>query len=388
MVDREVKSGVLLLLFTILALIVSNSSFADSYSDLLHSHIQILFNGYGYNSSFLHFVNEGLMAVFFFHVGLEIKHAFVAGELRGRKAILFPAVAALGGMCVPALIYSFVVSDVPNGQYGWGIPVATDIAFSLGLFMLFSSSLPVVLRVFLISLATFDDIGAIAIIAAYYTSELSIYLLLATLLLSTLMLYLNVRQYAHIGSYIVLGFIHWCFMLESGVHATLSGVLAALLIPMTHDTHTRLEELTEYLYPIIYYGILPIFAFLNAGIPLFGYPMAEILSTKIAVGIWLGLLVGKPLGILVFVYVSEKLHWVSLPKGVNYTHILGIGCLCGIGFTMSLFIAALAFNDADMSYQMASRSGILLGSFLSAIAGSIVLFYSKKNPSVVVPSEH
>lgn len=373
MLAKEVWSGILLLLSTVAALLISNSFFYAEYSHLIHSTVEVSFNDYGYKSSFLHFVNEGLMAIFFFHVGLEIKHAFVCGDLQGRKKILLPGVAALGGMIMPALIYCVIVGDLSNALQGWAIPVATDIAFSLGLFMLFSKSMPLVLRVFLISLATFDDIGAIIIIAAYYTSDLSIYLLAFSLVLTSFMLWLNIRCFSHIGSYILLGFLQWCLMLESGMHATLSGVLVALLIPITSETKARLEDLEQLMYPWVYYCILPIFAFLNAGVSLGGYSITDIVLTPISMAIWLGLSFGKPLGIFVFVFIARLLDWVELPKGVDYGHIIGVGFLCGIGFTMSLFIANLAFYSLSESYEIASRGGILFGSCLSALFGSAIL---------------
>lgn len=381
--DKELQSGMLIVFATLCAIVVSNSALAHVYEHFLHAEISMLFNDYGYHSSLLHFVNEGLMAIFFFHVGLEIKHSFVFGDLRGTKQRLLPAIAALGGMVIPAIIYLQVTSDYQNASDGWAIPVATDIAFSLAFFMLFVKRLPPFLKIFLISLATFDDMGAIVIIAAYYTGNLSYTLLFMTGIICFIMVMMAVFKKESIGIYILLGFIMWCLVTESGVHATIAGILSAVLIPYTEGTRSRLEAVEKGLYTWVYFFILPLFAFLNAGVPMLKYSLTFVLSSPIFSAIAMGLVIGKPLGIYLFVALAKYFGFVELPEDVTSRHLIGVGFLCGIGFTMSLFIASLAFDGFGDLYDIASRMGILVGSFLSAVLGSFVLYMCSRRTVVV-----
>ncbi len=381
--DKELQSGMLIVFATLCAIVVSNSAWAHVYEHFLHAEISMLFNDYGYHSSLLHFVNEGLMAIFFFHVGLEIKHSFVFGDLRGTKQRLLPAIAAMGGMIIPAIIYLHMTSDYQNASDGWAIPVATDIAFSLAFFMLFVKRLPPFLKIFLISLATFDDMGAIVIIAAYYTGNLSYTLLFMTGIICLAMVMMAAFKKESIGVYILLGFIMWCLVMESGVHATIAGILSAVLIPHTEGTRSRLEAIEKGLYTWVYFFILPLFAFLNAGVPLLKYSLTFVLSSPIFSAIAMGLVIGKPLGIYLFVALAKYFGFVELPEDVTSRHLIGVGFLCGIGFTMSLFIASLAFDGFGELYDIASRMGILVGSFLSAALGSFILYMCSRRTVVV-----
>jgi NhaA family Na+:H+ antiporter len=372
----ESASGILLVIAGVIAMIAANTSLADAYQALLQMPIKLQVGTFALDKTLLIWINDLLMAIFFLLVGLEIKREIVAGELSDRAKVALPAVAALGGMVVPAAIYAALNWHDPAGLRGWAIPSATDIAFALGVLSLFGDRVPVGLKIFLMTLAVLDDLGAIVIIALFYTSDLSVYALALAGIAVAALLALNRSGVMRIAPYILVGAALWLFVLKSGVHATLAGVVAALFIPgrdPDHAGHPPSSRLEHSLHPWVAFGILPVFAFANAGVNLEGLSLRDLLN-PIPLGILLGLFVGKQVGVFAFAWVAVKSGIARLPEGVNFKHVYGAAILCGIGFTMSLFIGMLAFeNAASAEVIVTDRLGILAGTLLSAIAGSIVL---------------
>jgi NhaA family Na+:H+ antiporter len=319
------------------------------------------------------------MAIFFLLVGLEIKREVVAGELSERAKVALPAIAALGGMIVPASIYAWFNWHDPVGLRGWAIPSATDIAFALGVLSLFGERVPVGLKIFLMTLAVLDDLGAIVIIALFYSSDLSLQALtLAGIALAGLFV-LNRAGVTRVAPYVLVGTALWVFVLKSGVHATLAGVVTALFVPATddlgHPGHPPSQRLEHALHPWVAFGILPLFAFANAGVNLSGMSLGKLLE-PIPLGILLGLFVGKQVGVFTFAWLAVKSGLARLPDGVNFGQVYGAAILCGIGFTMSLFIGMLAFeNTASGEVIITDQLGILAGTLLSAVFGSLVLYF-------------
>jgi NhaA family Na+:H+ antiporter len=378
---KEALPGLLLMGSMIAALVVANSGLSDWYEQLLAVKAKISVGDFAIAKPILLWINDGFMAVLFFLVGLELKREVMAGELSDKKKVVLPLLAALGGIVLPATIYALINRDDPAALRGWAIPAATDIAFALGVLALLGSRVPVTLKIFLASIAVIDDLAAIIIIAVFYTSELSVgSLLLAVLFLSWLFI-LNRMGITAKTPYLLLAIALWVAVLKSGVHATLAGVAVAAFIPYRpvkgapEGSETLVEQLEHQIQPWVAYGILPIFAFANAGVPLAGLTLASLFE-PVPLGIALGLFLGKQLGVFGASWLAVKSGIASLPDGANWRHVYGVALLCGIGFTMSLFIGSLAFEQTGGTGDaFDERLGILAGSFLSAIAGIVVLRY-------------
>lgn len=370
---HDAAGGVLLMLSAILALVVANSGLSDGYHAWLTTNFAVLLNGEGLSKPLILWINDGLMAVFFFLIGLELKREMMEGKLRNPSDVLLPGMAAVFGMAVPALVYlAFNWSD-PVTRGGWAIPAATDIAFAVGMLALLGKRVPAALKVFLLTLAILDDLGAIVVIALFYTEALHLdYLLLA--LVPLVGLYLLNRAGAHrIAPIVILGIVLWVLVLKSGVHATLAGVVTAFFVPMK-DKYGKspLHSVEDALSPYVLFLIVPIFAFANAGVVLEGLTFSDLFSA-VPLGIAAGLVLGKQAGVFLTTWVLVRLGWARLPSGVTWTHIYGLSCLAGIGFTMSLFIGGLSFSDQTL--MNAVRLGVLTGSAVSAIIGYAVLRY-------------
>ena len=369
----EAASGIILMLAAVLALIASNTALSPYYDALLSTPMQIRVGPLEIAKPLLLWINDGLMAIFFFLVGLEIKREVVQGELSDFDKAALPLFAAAGGMVVPALIYTGVNLDSPETINGWAIPAATDIAFALGILMLAGSHTPVSLKVFLLAVAIIDDLGAIVIIALFYTADLSLQALAISFAGLVALISLNRAGVVRIAPYVLVGAFVWVCVLKSGVHATLAGVVTALAIPLrgsTADAPSPLEKTEHKLHPWVAFMVLPTFAFANAGVSFKGITPAGMLE-PIPLGIALGLLVGKPLGILTLSFLAVRTGLARLPQGVDWRQLAGVGCLAGVGFTMSLFIGGLAF---DTSQQLnAVRLGVLAGSLVSGTLGFLLL---------------
>ncbi len=379
--QHDAASGIVLLGAALLALILQNSPASWLYDGLLETPVTIGVGAIMVDKPLLLWINDGLMAIFFFLVGLEIKRELMVGELSTTKQAALPLIAALGGMMVPALIYSTINWTDDIALHGWAIPAATDIAFAVGVLALLGPRVPTSLKVFLLALAIIDDLGAIIIIAFFYTSDLSLAALgLASLGIAVLFI-LNMRGVTSITPYALVGLFIWLCVLKSGVHATLSGVVTALAIPLTvpkGKTQSPLVWLEEALHPWVTFGVLPLFAFGNAGVSLAGMTLEKIVSA-IPMGIAAGLVIGKPVGIFGFSFAAIKMKLAGKPEGATWPQLFGVSILGGIGFTMSLFIGMLAFVDADRAAEI--RIGVLLGSIVSATIGYLVL--SRVTPAVV-----
>lgn len=371
--ELEAAGGIVLALAALLAMIVANSPLVDLYNTFIHAPVVLQIGDFSIAKDAHHWINDGLMAIFFFLVGLELKREALVGELSDVKQIILPALCAIGGMIIPALVYfGFNHSDA-NALKGWAIPTATDIAFAIGVLSLLGNKVPNALKVFLVSIAIFDDLGAIIIIALFYTSELSLFSLAVAAVCLPFLFLLNRLNVVRITPYILIGFILWAAMLKSGIHATLAGVLLAFFIPLRNHQdpeHSPLEELEHDLHNTVAFGILPLFAFANAGISLAG-TSADSLMHGVPMGIALGLFIGKQIGVMLPVIIMTKLGLAQLPNGANFKQVYGVSLLCGIGFTMSLFVSGLAFGSNFTEYD--PRLGIILGSVISGIAGYLVL---------------
>jgi NhaA family Na+:H+ antiporter len=374
----ESASGILLVIAGALAMIAANTPLAAGYQTFLDTPISLQIGTFKLDKSLLIWVNDLLMAIFFLLVGLEIKREVVVGELSESSKVALPGIAAIGGMVVPAAIYAWLNLHDPVGIRGWAIPSATDIAFALGVLSLFGSRVPIGLKVFLMTLAVLDDLGAIVIIALFYTSDLSFAALTGAGIALAALVTLNRMGVMRIAPYILVGTALWVFVLKSGVHATLAGVVTALLVPAqdpAHPEHPPASRLEHSLHPWVAFGILPVFAFANAGVNLSGMTLRSLLE-PIPLGILLGLFVGKQIGVFAFSWVAVKAGLARLPTGVTFAQVYGAAILCGIGFTMSLFIGMLAFENAGTGEVIVSdRLGILAGTLLSAVYGSIVLHW-------------
>ena len=369
----EAASGLVLLFSAVLALIISNSIYSTLYFEYLQKYIFIGFNEIGLKLSVLHWINDALMAIFFFFVTLEIKREFLQGELSNFKQALLPIIAAVGGMVIPALIYVIVNLGDTETLNGWAIPSATDIAFSLGVLSLLGKRVPLSLKVFLTALAIIDDLGAILIIAIFYSGDLNIKYLLLMLTAFIVLLIINKFNIKKFLPYLIIGVFLWDFTHNSGIHATIAGVLLAMTIPhrKKEKDFSLLIKVEHAISPYVAFGIMPLFAFANAGVSLEGLSFSSLLD-KVPLGIVLGLFVGKQLGVFIFSYVSIKLKIAQMPSNTSWYNFYGVGILTGIGFTMSLFVGNLAFVE-NMQYMDGVKIGVLTGSLLSTLAGYFLI---------------
>ena len=374
----EAASGLILLIAAILALFVSNSSYSEIYFKGLEKYLFIGINEFGLKLSIHHWINDALMAIFFFFVTLEIKREFIQGELSNMKQALLPIIAAVGGMVVPASFYVFINYGNPETINGWAIPSATDIAFSLGILSLLGSRVPISLKVFLTALAIIDDLGAILIIAFFYSGDLSVPYLSLILISYIILLILNKFSIKIFLPYLLVGLIMWFFTYKSGIHATIAGVLLASTIPhrQKEKDFSLLVKVEHAISTYVAFIIMPIFAFANAGVSLYGLSFLSLLS-PVPLGILLGLFFGKQIGVLLFSYVSIKLKLAEIPNNSNWLSLYGVSILTGIGFTMSLFVGNLAFVE-NTQYIDGVKIGVLTGSLLSTVFGYIILYISAK----------
>jgi NhaA family Na+:H+ antiporter len=375
-IKKESSAGILLIFVTILALLLQNSFMSTFYTSFLHTPVEIRFGDLQIAKPLLLWVNDGLMAVFFFLIGLEVKREVKEGHLSSLSQITLPGIAAVGGMVVPALVFIAFNRGDDFSMNGWAIPTATDIAFALGILSLLGSRVPISLKIFLMTLAIIDDLGAIVIIALFYTSELSTMSITIAAIALLILLIMNRMNVAIKSAYIVVGVILWVSVLKSGVHATLAGVALAFMIPLSSkdkegNTFSMAKEMEHDLHYWVAFMILPLFAFVNAGVDLKGISIEE-MAGPVPLGIMFGLFVGKQVGVFGFSWLAIKMGIASLPKESNWTLLYGVSVLTGIGFTMSLFVDTLAYNDTQI-YHYADKLAILLGSFLSAIVGYLIL---------------
>ena len=374
----EAASGLLLLISAVIALFISNSNLSNLYFETLNRYLFVGINNFGIKMSLLHWINDALMAVFFFFVTLEIKREFLQGELSNRKQALLPIIAAIGGMLVPALIYVYINFQTGDTLNGWAIPSATDIAFSLGVLSLLGSRVPISLKVFLTALAIIDDLGAIVIIAFFYSGDLSIKYLSLLLITFIALIILNKFNIKKFIPYLLLGLILWFFTHESGIHATISGVLLATVIPhrKKEKDFSLLTKIEHNISPYVAFGIMPLFALANAGVSLSGMNFDSLLL-PVPLGILLGLFIGKQIGVFLFSIISIKLKIAQMPNNANWLNFYGVGVLTGIGFTMSLFVGNLAFVE-NVQYISGVKIGVLTGSLLSTIFGYALLLVAPK----------
>jgi len=374
----EAASGLLLLISAVIALFISNSNLSNLYFETLNRYLFVGINNFGIKMSLLHWINDALMAVFFFFVTLEIKREFLQGELSNRKQALLPIIAAIGGMLVPALIYVYINFQTGDTLNGWAIPSATDIAFSLGVLSLLGSRVPISLKVFLTALAIIDDLGAIVIIAFFYSGDLSIKYLSLLLITFIALIILNKFNIKKFIPYLLLGLILWFFTHESGIHATISGVLLATVIPhrKKEKDFSLLTKIEHNISPYVAFGIMPLFALANAGVSLSGINFDSLLL-PVPLGILLGLFIGKQIGVFLFSIISIKLKIAQMPNNANWLTFYGVGVLTGIGFTMSLFVGNLAFVE-NVQYISGVKIGVLSGSLLSTVFGYVLLLVATK----------
>jgi NhaA family Na+:H+ antiporter len=414
--SKEASGGILLIIFTVVALAWANSPWSDSYHDLWDTHISIKSGAFALNLSLHHWINDGLMVIFFFVVGLEIKRELLVGELSSFKQAALPVAGAIGGMLIPAIFYA-IFNDGTEASNGWGIPMATDIAFVVGILAILGSRVPLGLKVFVVSLAIADDIGAVMVIAIYYTSNISITALFGIVLILVLLGISNKLGVKSLYIYSYLGLLLWLAVLQSGIHASIAGVLLAFTIPaktrintkgfskntrdlldkferagehgenvLTNETRqadvmaieqccdrilSPLQRFEHWLHPWSSFVIMPLFALANAGVTLKGMDLGAALASPVSIGIIAGLFLGKQFGIFAFAWLAVKIKVASLPEGVNWSKIYGAGILAGIGFTMSLFIAGLAFTDD--SILNLSKIGILAASLIAGVVGYVFL---------------
>jgi len=374
----EAASGLVLLIAAIIALIISNTSLSDLYFKSLNQYLFIGINDFGLKLSVHHWINDALMAIFFFFVTLEIKREFIQGELSNLKKALLPILAAVGGMVVPALFYIFINIGNNETLNGWAIPSATDIAFSLGILSLLGSRVPISLKIFLTALAIIDDLGAILIIAFFYSGDLNISYLSLILISYIFLLILNKYGVKKFFPYLIIGIFMWFFTYKSGIHATIAGVLLASTIPhrIKDKDFSLLIKIEHSISPYVAYMIMPLFAFANAGVSLTGLTFNS-LMLPVPLGIVLGLFFGKQIGVMLFSYLSVKLKIAQMPDNSNWVSLYGVSILTGIGFTMSLFVGNLAFAE-NTQYIDGVKIGVLTGSLLSTICGYFLLLLTSK----------
>ena len=375
----ESSGGILLLFSAAVAMLLANSPLSSQYNDFLNLPVSLQIGSFSINKTLIHWINDGFMAVFFVLVGMEVKKELFEGALSSYQQAIFPAIAAVGGMIVPALVYWFIAKQDPSLANGWAIPMATDIAFALGIMALLSKQVPLPLKIFLLALAIIDDLGAIVVIALFFSHELSVQALIFSGISILTLVLLNRFRVSALCAYMVIGAILWASVLKSGVHATLAGVIIGFCIPLKGKKGERpLHDFEHILAPWSSFVILPLFAFANAGVSFDGIDVSMI-SSPLLLAIASGLIIGKPVGVFGFSYISVKLGLAKLPDGINFKQIFAVAVLCGIGFTMSMFLASLAFDaDAGESVNTLSRLGILLGSTVSATLGYLFLKQTTK----------
>lgn len=380
----EAASGLLLIAAAALALIINNSSLSWLYSGLLDTPVVAQIGALKIAKPLLLWINDGLMAMFFLLIGLEVKREVLDGQLSNPSQIVLPGAAAIGGMVVPALVYWFLNREDPAALGGWAIPMATDIAFALGVLALLGKRVPVSLKLFLMTLAIIDDLGAIIVIAVFYSGTLSTLSLALAGACIIALIAMNRLGVVKLGPYMIIGLILWVCVLKSGVHATLAGVTLAFCIPLrTKNAETSpLLTLEHALHPWVAYGILPLFAFANAGLSLSGVTV-ESFTHHVPMGIATGLLLGKTVGVFGLTWLAVKIGIAALPQGANWGHVLGVAILCGIGFTMSLFVGSLAFEPGVSDYAGMDRMGILTGSILAALIGYAVTAMASRKSAVL-----
>jgi len=381
----ESAGGILLAVAAALALVLANTPLAGAYQALLDIAVTVKVGGFGVDKALLLWINDGLMAIFFLLVGLELKREVVEGQLSSLAQLTMPAMAAIGGVAVPALIYVLISNGVPEAKGGWAIPTATDIAFALAVLTLMGSRVPISLKIFLATVAVIDDLMAIIIIAVFYTYDLSINAGLVALGGIAVLVALNRFGVTRIAAYMIVGTVIWLAVLKSGVHATLAGVVVAACIPLrADDDSSPARHLEHVLHPWVAFGVLPVFAFANAGLPLLDLG-AEAFTNAITVGIAAGLFFGKQIGVFGMTALALMTGLAKMPRGLNYGMLWGASLLCGIGFTMSLFIGSLAFEHGDMLQTAAVKLGVIGGSLVSGIAGFLVLKASLRPAETETP---
>lgn len=370
----EAAGGILLIIAALIALVMANTPLSAVYQSFLDIPVAVKFSALEIDKPLLLWINDALMAIFFLVVGLEVKRELITGSLAGRDKAMFPAIAALGGMIAPALVYLLFNGGDAAAAQGWAIPAATDIAFALGVMALLGKRVPTELKVFLLALAIIDDLGVIVIIALFYTKTVSLTALLLAALMVVVLCVMNWRNVSNTAAYMIAGLILWVCILKSGVHATLAGVIVGFLIPLhsKDGEHSPSEELEHVLHPWVAFLILPLFAFANAGVSVQGISFDALMGT-LPLGILLGLFVGKPLGIFTACLISVKLGFAKLPERITLNQIFAVSVLCGIGFTMSIFIAGLAFTGLPEAFNTYSKLGILIGSTMAAVTGLFLL---------------
>jgi NhaA family Na+:H+ antiporter len=370
----EAASGIILMLTAVAAMVIANSPLSPWYDLLLDIPVVVAVGTFEIAKPLLLWINDGLMALFFFLIGLELKREFLEGDLSKPGQVTLPAIGAVGGMLVPALCYAALNYDNPVALNGWAIPTATDIAFALGILAIIGTKVPLQLKVFLTSLAIFDDLGAIIVIAAFYTEQLSVLSLTVSAVMLVLLFTFNRRGIVSTAPYIFVGIILWVAVLKSGVHATLAGVVLAFFIPMKGNPGqpSPLKELEHNLHTLVAFIVLPIFAFANAGISFSGVGLEQVMA-PVPLGIILGLVVGKQLGVFGFCFIAIKFGFAKMPDNVNWTLLYGVAALCGVGFTMSLFVGSLAFEQNSASPLFQDRLGIVIGSLISGVLGYILI---------------
>jgi NhaA family Na+:H+ antiporter len=374
----ETSGGYVLMAATAAAMIVANSPLATKYHSLLQFPFTISVSRFTISKTSVHWIDDGLMVLFFFVIGLELKRELIEGHLSSLRRASLPAFAAAGGMLGPALIYFALNRHDRVAMHGWAIPTATDIAFALGVLSLLGKQVPPALKAFLLSIAIFDDLGAIVVIALFYTAQLLLIPLIVAGVLVLLLFVLNRLKVVRPAVYFMVAFFLWLAVLKSGIHATLAGIVVAMFIPLrTANGISLAHQLEHSLHPWVAFGVLPIFAFANAGVTLAGLAPGDFANT-VPLGIMIGLFAGKQIGIFVMCWLPVKLGLAARPEGASWRQLYGVAILCGIGFTMSLFIASLAFAESGADYHGAERLGILLGSLASGVTGYLVLRLSAK----------
>ena len=381
-IKKESSSGILLIIVTVLALILKNSMFSEMYAAFLRTPVEIRFADLHIAKPLLLWINDGLMAIFFLLIGLEVKREFLEGQLSTPSQVALPGIAAIGGMAVPALVYIFINHDDPTAMRGWAIPTATDIAFALGILALLGKRVPLSLKVFLMALAIIDDLGAIVIIALFYTVELSTLSIFVAASALAVLISLNILGVTKKAAYIIVGVILWVSVLKSGVHATLAGVALAFTIPLKPrildgKPHSLSKELEQDLHYWVAFFILPLFAFVNAGVDLRNVSLDQ-MTAGVPLGIMAGLFLGKQIGVFGFSWVAIKLGLAKIPDKSTLLQLYGVSVLTGIGFTMSLFVDSLAFTDSNL-YQQADKLAVLIASFAAGLVGYMILRNARYN---------